>query len=132
MRLWLNRTGEVSLREQLITQVVLAILCKELLPGQRLPSTRDLARRFNIHANTASAAYRELEREGWLEFRHGSGVYVRATRPSAPLSPEIAAEFAVDRQPDGQRAQAGSAGVAGAGAAAPLAGAHAAVQMVGD
>ena len=37
MRLWLNHTGEVSLREQLITQVVLAILCKELLPGQRLP-----------------------------------------------------------------------------------------------
>jgi len=28
MRLWLNRTGEVSLREQLITQVILAILCK--------------------------------------------------------------------------------------------------------
>jgi GntR family transcriptional regulator len=90
MRLWLNRTGEVSLREQLITQVELGILCKELLPGQRLPSTRELARRFGIHANTASAAYRELEREGWLEFRHGSGVYVRATRPAAPLAPELA------------------------------------------
>jgi GntR family transcriptional regulator len=88
MRLWLNRTGEVSLREQLVTQVILAILCKEMLPGQRLPSTRDLARRFNIHANTASAAYRELERQGWLEFRHGSGVYVRASRPALPLSPE--------------------------------------------
>ena len=92
MRLWLNRTGEVSLREQLITQVVLGILCKELLPGQRLPSTRELARRFGIHANTVSAAYRELEREGWLEFRHGSGVYVQATRPAAPLSPEIAVD----------------------------------------
>jgi GntR family transcriptional regulator len=89
MRLWLNHTGEISLREQLITQVELAILCKELLPGERLPSTRDLARRFNIHANTASAAYRELERQGWLEFRHGSGVFVRATRPAAPLSPEM-------------------------------------------
>lgn len=97
MRLWLNRTGELTLREQLITQVVLAILCKELPPGQRLPSTRDLARRFNIHANTASAAYRELEREGWVEFRHGSGVYVRATRPASPQSPENAAEFVVDR-----------------------------------
>ena len=89
MRLWLNRTGEVSLREQLSTQVVLAILCKELLPGQRLPSTRELARRFGIHPNTASAAYSELERDGWLEFRHGSGVFVRATRPSAPLSAEV-------------------------------------------
>jgi DNA-binding transcriptional regulator YhcF (GntR family) len=97
MRLWLNRTGEVSLREQLVTQVVLAILCKELLPGQRLPSTRDLARRFNIHANTASAAYRELERQGWVEFRHGSGVYVRADHPAAPLSPQTAAEFVVDQ-----------------------------------
>ena len=97
MRLWLNRTGEVSLREQLTTQVVLAILCKELLPGQRLPSTRDLARRFTIHANTASAAYRELEREGWVEFRHGSGVYVRAKQPTGPLSPKIAAEFVLDQ-----------------------------------
>ncbi len=97
MRLWLNRTGEVSLREQLITQVILAILCKELVPGQRLPSTRDLARRFSIHANTASAAYRELAYQGWLEFRHGSGVYVRANQPAAPLSPQIAAEFVVDR-----------------------------------
>lgn len=97
MRLWLNRTGEVSLREQLTTQVVLAILCKELLPGQRLPSTRELARRFTIHANTASAAYRELEREGWVEFRHGSGVYVRSIQPSGPLPPRVAAEFVVDQ-----------------------------------
>jgi GntR family transcriptional regulator len=92
MRLWLNRIGEISLREQLITQIVLGILCRELAPGQRLPSTRDLARRFGIHANTVSSAYRELEREGWLELRHGSGVYVEATRPTAPLSPGIAVD----------------------------------------
>ena len=90
MRLWLNRTGEVSLREQLITQVVLGILCHELIPGQRLPSTRELSRRFGIHANTASAAYRRLEDDGWVELRHGSGVFVRYTRPESPLSPEMA------------------------------------------
>jgi len=90
MRLWLNRTGEVSLREQLITQVVLGILCHELSPGQRLPSTRDLSRRFGIHANTASAAYRQLESDGWVELRHGSGVFVRTRRPEARLSPEMA------------------------------------------
>jgi DNA-binding transcriptional regulator YhcF (GntR family) len=97
MRLWLNRTGDVSLREQLVTQVTLGILCHELAAGQRLPSTRELARRFNIHANTASAAYKQLEQEGWLEFRHGSGVYVRASLPAAPLSPELATEFALDQ-----------------------------------
>lgn len=90
MRLWLNHTGEVSLREQLSTQIVLAILSRELPPGQRLPSTRELARRFQIHSNTASAAYRQLETEGWVEFRHGSGVFVRSARPTAALTPEFA------------------------------------------
>lgn len=81
MRLWLNRTAEVSLREQLITQVVLSILCHELAPGQRLPSTRELARRFRLHPNTVSAGYKQLEKSNWLEFRKGSGVYVRPTPP---------------------------------------------------
>jgi len=92
MRLWLNRSAEVSLREQLNTQVVLGILTREILPGQKLPSTRELARRFGIHPNTASACYRELERDGWLEFRHGSGVFVANTRPSVSLSPEMAVD----------------------------------------
>src|SRR5580692_5576720 len=96
MRLWLNHTGEVSLREQLTTQIVLAILSRELPPGHRLPSTRELARRFQIHSNTASAAYRELESEGWVEFRHGSGVYVRSTRPTAPRNGDGAIEYAID------------------------------------
>jgi DNA-binding transcriptional regulator YhcF (GntR family) len=90
MRLWLNKTAEVSLREQLTTQIVLAILSREMLPGHRLPSTRELARRFEIHSNTASAAYRELEQQGWVEFRHGSGVFVSSARPSIPLTPELA------------------------------------------
>ena len=92
MRLWLNRSAEVSLREQLTTQVVLGILTRELAPGHRLPSTRELARRFGIHQNTASAAYRELEEQGWVEFRHGSGVFVAGTRPSTHLTPEQAVD----------------------------------------
>jgi GntR family transcriptional regulator len=77
MQLWFNRGSEVSIREQLVTQVILGILSGDLVPGQRLPSTRELARRFRLHPNTASAGYRQLEREGWLEARRGSGVFVR-------------------------------------------------------
>lgn len=80
MRLWLSRNGEVPLREQLVRQIMLGIIGDDLSPGQRLPSTRELARRFRIHPNTVSAAYRDLERRGWLEFRKGSGVYVRSER----------------------------------------------------
>jgi len=78
MRLWLCKNSEVPIREQLVTQIVLGIVSNDLKISERLPSTRDLARRYDIHANTVSAAYRELARRGWVVFRKGSGVYVRA------------------------------------------------------
>ena len=77
MRLWLSKNSDVPLREQLVRQIMLGVVSDDLKPGQRLPSTRELARRFRIHSNTVSAAYRDLERAGWLEVRKGSGVYVR-------------------------------------------------------
>jgi len=77
MRLWLSKNSEVPIHEQLVTQLILGIVSNDLKVKQRLPSTRDLARRYDIHANTVSAAYRELAKRGWVEFRKGSGVYVR-------------------------------------------------------
>ena len=85
MRLWLAKNSEVPLREQLLTQVMLGIISDDLKQGQRLPSTRELARRFDIHPNTVSAVYRELARRGWVEFRKGSGVYVRGHAGDSPL-----------------------------------------------
>lgn len=80
MRLLFSANSDVPLYRQLVTQVQLAILSGELRAGDRLPSTRELARRFAIHPNTVSAGYRELERDGWTELRHGSGVYVSNRR----------------------------------------------------
>lgn len=78
MRLWISKNSEVPIREQLVTQIILGIVSNDLKEAERLPSTRDLARRYDIHANTVSSAYRELAQRGWVEFRKGSGVYVRA------------------------------------------------------
>ncbi len=90
MQLWFAHESAVTLREQLVTQVILGILSDDLRPGQRLPSTRELARRFRLHPNTVSAGYRQLDREHWVEFRRGSGVYVRDTKPEKALSPAFA------------------------------------------
>jgi GntR family transcriptional regulator len=97
MQFWFARGSEVSIREQLVTQVVLGILSDDLEPGQRLPSTRELARRFHLHPNTISAGYRQLERERWVEFRRGSGVYVRASKPELPPTPELALDQVISR-----------------------------------
>jgi GntR family transcriptional regulator len=91
MRFWFVHSGDVSLHDQIVTQVSLGILSGDLAPGDRLPSIRILAQRFGIHPNTVSAGYRQLERESWVEFRRGSGVYVRdrAPREIAGIRPAL-------------------------------------------
>ena len=96
MRLWLSKNSEVPIREQLVTQIILGIVSNDLKISERLPSTRDLARRYEIHANTVSAAYRELARRGWVEFRKGSGVYVRE-RADGKLEQQLALDQLVSR-----------------------------------
>jgi DNA-binding transcriptional regulator YhcF (GntR family) len=85
MKFWLSKTGDVSLREQLAAQIILGIVSRDLAPGQRLPSTREMGRRHSIHANTVSAAYRNLAERGWVEFRAGSGIYVRPEAPESEM-----------------------------------------------
>src|ERR1700686_2922813 len=97
MQFWFAHGSEVSIHEQLVTQVVLGILSDDLEPAQRLPSTRDLARRFHLHPNTISAGYRQLERERWVEFRHGSGVYVRERKPELDPSSALALDQLIAR-----------------------------------
>lgn len=77
MRLWLSKNSEIPLREQLTLQIILAIVSGDLPKNAKLPSVRELALRHSIHQNTVSSAYRQLEEEGLLEARKGSGVFVR-------------------------------------------------------
>lgn len=83
MRIWLSKSSEVPLRQQLASQITLGIISGDFQPHQKLPSTRELSLRLQIHSNTVSAAYRDLANRGWVEFRKGSGVYVRELHPNA-------------------------------------------------
>jgi len=96
MRLWISKNSEVPIREQIVTQIVLGIVSNDLKIAERLPSTRELARRYDIHANTVSSAYRELARRGWVEFRKGSGVYVLA-RNDEPIENGLALDQLITR-----------------------------------
>ena len=88
MRIWLSKNSEVSVREQLVAQISLGIVSRDLSAGEKLPSTRELARRFEIHPNTVSAAYRELAESNLVEFKKGSGVYVREKTAAETEEPQ--------------------------------------------
>jgi GntR family transcriptional regulator / MocR family aminotransferase len=73
----LSRAGEPLFR-QVYKGLRQAILSGTLRPGERLPSTRDLAEQLDISRTVALLAYDQLLAEGFVEGRGGSGTYVSA------------------------------------------------------
>ena len=53
-----------------------------ILPGESLPSSRDLAARFKIHRHTVMNAIGELTAEGWIESQARTKYRVTANLPS--------------------------------------------------
>src|SRR5437868_12489663 len=61
---------------QLMRQVRHVIEMGALRPGDRLPAIRAVAEDLVINPNTVVRAYRELQHEGIIELKHGSGAFV--------------------------------------------------------
>jgi GntR family transcriptional regulator len=86
MPLHLNPASGVPLYLQLIEQVKHAIATGAVRAGEQLPSVRQMAEDLVINPNTVVRAYRELDYEGVIELKHGSGAFIRETVvPSAKL-----------------------------------------------
>ena len=68
----------VPIGEQIAYRVLYAIARGVYAPGDRLPTVREVAARLRVNPNTVSKAYRDLERDGILVSRRGSGVFVHA------------------------------------------------------
>ena len=60
-----------------------------LRPGERLPSTREIARSRRLSIATATQAYHRLEDRGLVSARPRSGYYVNANWKAAASVPEI-------------------------------------------
>jgi GntR family transcriptional regulator len=62
---------------QLVERLKHSIATGAIRAGEQLPSVRKMAEDLLINPNTVVRAYRDLESEGIVELRHGSGVFVR-------------------------------------------------------
>ena len=76
MIIYVNPASGTPIYVQLMEQVKHAIETGALRPGEQLPTLRKLAEELVINPNTVVRAYRELEHEGVVEIRHGSGAFV--------------------------------------------------------
>ena len=84
-------TSGQSLYLQLMQQIRHAVESGALRDGDQLPGIRTLAQELVVSPNTIAKAYSELEHEGLLELRQGSGAFISVNRRTRSLSNHIQA-----------------------------------------
>lgn len=81
MRIPIDRQSAVPLYQQIEDYLRQGILSGSLAPNTRLPASRQLARDLGINRITVENAYAELETEGLIYSKMGSGTYVLPPNP---------------------------------------------------
>jgi GntR family transcriptional regulator len=81
IRFHLNQQSGVPAYLQLVKQVEHALRVGLLVPGDRLPSVRDVVADLVINPNTVAKAYRELEIGGLVQGKPGVGTFVVQALP---------------------------------------------------
>jgi len=88
--------SSVPLFEQFAASVRAEVLRGSVLPGQRLPSARELAASLELNMHTVLRGYQLLRDEGLIELRRGRGAVVteraRDYAALAALLPTLVAE----------------------------------------
>jgi GntR family transcriptional regulator len=74
---------------QLMQQIRHATETGALQDGDQLPGIRTLAEELVVSPNTVAKAYSELEHDGLLELRQGSGAFVSVKRRTRSLADRV-------------------------------------------
>lgn len=72
----IERRSGLATYLQIVQQTKQALRLGVLLPGDRLPTAKEVVTATAVNPNTVLKAYRELEREGLVEPRPGAGTFV--------------------------------------------------------
>jgi len=64
--------------------IVAKISTRRLLPGDKLPSLRDMARQMDVSLAPVRQAVQELDTEGYIVRHRGSGIFVNSDIPQTP------------------------------------------------
>ncbi len=79
MKLFVNPYSGIPLYIQISEQIKKAVLTGILKEGEQLPSVRQLALELLINPNTVVRAYQELEKEGIVVTKRGTGTFITFT-----------------------------------------------------
>ena len=72
----LDLKSGVPFHRQIVDQIRYGIASDRLMPGEQLPTVRELAVHLQINPNTVRKSYSELEILGILDTQQGTGTFV--------------------------------------------------------
>jgi GntR family transcriptional regulator/MocR family aminotransferase len=98
----IDHDDQTPLHRQVYDGYRKAILRGDLAPGQKVPSSRELASEMQVSRFPVLHAYEQLVAEGYFETHVGSGTFVSATLPEQMMSSELHTEPSI-RCPSGLR-----------------------------
>ena len=76
MQIRIDNASNRAVYQQIIDQIKRDIALGRLLKDEKLPTIRQLAGQLAINPNTIAKAYRQLEQEGIIITRPGTGTFV--------------------------------------------------------
>ena len=77
IRLNINSDSPTPVYQQLKQSILLEILANRLHEGDPIPSIRELAKILKLNPNTVAKVYYNLEEDGFLEGKRGSGYRIK-------------------------------------------------------
>lgn len=72
----IDMRSRTPIYEQIIDSIKELVVKGVLIPGERLPSVRDMAKEMTLNPNTVQKAYQELERQGIISTLRGKGTFI--------------------------------------------------------
>ncbi|MGS0765601.1 GntR family transcriptional regulator [Syntrophomonas curvata] len=76
MWLDLNPRSSTPIYQQLVDGIKEIVARGIMVPGERMPTVRELASELSINPNTIAKAYQKLEQEGIIETMRSRGTFV--------------------------------------------------------
>jgi len=96
LKIKIRKDSDIPLYKQIIEQITTLVKNRDLRPGDKLPSERELAKMTNIARGTIKKAYMELEKNKVIEAVRGSGSFISGRQNTLDIDRKSSAIRMID------------------------------------
>lgn len=94
MYITIDERDRRPLYQQVVDEIKALIAAGELPEGSSLPPVRQVAADLGVNLNTIAYAYRQLQKQGLVKIRHGSGAVVTSRLLNETTAEQLRSQLA--------------------------------------